>query len=66
MNQKEKARELVERFEKFYVLNHQEAKQCALICCDEIIKALEDNHDYTKCYIEFVYWQEVKKEIEKL
>lgn len=42
--------------DKFY----KNAKQCALIAVDEIIKELE------RCFIYNEYWQEVKIEIEKL
>ena len=78
MNYKEKAEELVEKF--FSVIpvpdydeyenplkTHKErAKQCALICVDEIIKTFipKSNKKY-KCD-EIDYWQQVKTEIEKL
>ena len=59
MSPKEKAKELVDKFtfrceECDYDWN---AKQCALIAVDEIIKNFFSNFDY---------WQEVKQEIEKL
>jgi len=75
MTPKEKANELVD---KFYQTTPNEAwvneplgiseeykawkqaKQCALIAVDEIIKELE------RCFIYNEYWQEFKKEIEKL
>jgi hypothetical protein len=75
MNYKEKAEELVEKF--FSVIpvpdydeyvnplkTHKErAKQCALICVDEIIGSVK----YTFPSAEFLnYWQQVKTEIEKL
>jgi hypothetical protein len=40
---KEKAIELVEKFHIVYTLNNLEAKQCALICVDEILET---------CYLE--------------
>ena len=63
MTAKEKSKELVD---KFYTLNNieatdmpiQVAKECALICVDEISEA------YSGDILEF--WQEVKQEIEKL
>ena len=73
MTAKEKAEELVERFletqsntEELY-----DAKQCALICVDEIElyrKQIEDEYDEDLYHAYGVeeYWQEVKKEIEKL
>ena len=82
MTQAEKqAKELVERFISFSMDNHipkyalHNAKQCALICVDEIIKAHETLWSdvasgeaksclYTKKRQSF--WQKVKQEIEKL
>lgn len=44
------------------------AKDCALICCDEVISEIEDLQQ--NCMMEFPmaleYWQQVKQEIEKL
>jgi replication-associated recombination protein RarA len=40
------------------VIRKEMAKQCALIAVDEIIRVLQDEQDW--------YWQEVKKELEKL
>ena len=67
---KEKAIELVERFLALKKINPnaitrpynwQEAKQCALICVDEILEIKSVYHS-----IELDnYWQEVKQEIEK-
>lgn len=73
MKEEEKAKELVGRFYchgqkrlQGDKLAREDAKQCALLCIDEIIEALEDNHDYEKCNIEFTYWKNVKQFIEKL
>ena len=66
MTPKEKAKELVERFNEHieYDTNFKDetikAKKRALICVDEIIKTYIDIDPKLK------YWQEVKKEIEKL
>lgn len=73
MAPKEKARELCNKFLRTYKVNlhppfnsaAQEAKQCALIAVDEIIKATED------CSIDCLspsisYWEEVKQEIQNL
>jgi hypothetical protein len=67
---KEKARELVEKMFQFapleklpYYSNHNMAKQCALIAVDEIIDLLWHTH---RNETEYRYWQEVKREIEKL
>ena len=71
MKAKDKAIELVDRFLALKKINPnaitrpynwQEAKQCALICVDEILEIKSVYHS-----IELDnYWQEVKKEIEKL
>lgn len=80
---KEKAIQLIEKFKKntraFNETNGWEdssydAKQCALICVDEIIDLAHFNTiSYSNYadgeiveYTERVYWQEVKKEIEQL
>lgn len=77
MNSKEKAIELVEKYKKHVngfvgssmlsnteypetILNN--AKQCALICVDEIMEIKSVYHD-TDLYD---YWQNVKQEIENL
>jgi hypothetical protein len=59
---KEKAKEL---FDKFSLGNYHapNAKQCALIAVDEILNAIEQIFE---TFEERKYWQEVKKEIEKL
>ena len=83
MTPKEKAEELVDKFYQTtpneYFVNEpigikgrykswEQAKQCALIAVDEILK-LENNNGY---YFDgtnvtsISFWQEVKQEIEKL
>jgi hypothetical protein len=64
-----KAREIYERFHEIKNLNNYEAKQCVLICVDEIIEecsnwtgGTNDGWDRKR----FDYWQEVKNHIEKL
>ena len=66
MTPKEKAEEL---HNKFYKINEgvnliywEEAKQCALIAIDEILKICVDSLGLT----ELDYWQDVKEEIELL
>jgi predicted RNA-binding protein with EMAP domain len=61
MEAKEKAIELVERYS---FLEPEEAKQCANICVDEIIEALEHHAWQNRNYID--YYNEVKQEINKL
>jgi hypothetical protein len=67
---KEKADELVLRYLRINNntkewFNLHIAKQCALIAVDEILFVLEFNLDF-KMEKSIKYWQEVKKEIEKL
>jgi len=79
MTPKEKAQELVKKYEIQFLsfgdyLPTIKAKQCALIAVDEIIKASPTNPlkgGYIELYSDMVdeaidYWQEVKQEIEKL
>ena len=75
MTAKEKAIELVENFEQYAdytecdVFTQRErmrinAKKCALICVDEVIKALRK--DLPEIGLGKGYWYTVKKEIELL
>ena len=68
---KKKAKELFKRFEsvtKPFIkgselkvhIHPEHAKQCALICVDEILNSVFVQNNT------FNYWQEVKQEIEKL
>jgi hypothetical protein len=59
MTPKEKAEKLYNRMlPKSGVVFKLQAKQCALVAVDEIIKALGT--------VDKMYWEEVKQEIEKL
>ena len=63
MTAKEKAKELFDRLDETltYLESKSKAKQCALICVDEILGGSR------LFYIEdYSYWQEVKQEINKL
>ena len=71
MTPKDKAEQLTNYYMPFCKNNYNDAKQCALIAVDEILTELA----YTQNYVEdamnkiqfyISYWQEVKKEIEKL
>jgi len=66
MTPKEKAIELVNKFNDYMVPNYTgtfEAKQCALIAVDEVLNFINtDVFSYTN----EEYWEEVKQEIEKL
>jgi pentose-5-phosphate-3-epimerase len=65
---KEKAKELVEKYAYHLwidgICDYEQAKQCALIAVDEILDASLYYFDELSPYV--IYWQEVKKEIEKL
>ena len=78
MTPREKARQLIETFNHIDKYYYDESfkdtdlgKQCALIAVDEIIKLEPYNRKFrlfekAKFYDQTQYWQEVKKEIEKL
>lgn len=84
MTPKEKARELVNKFyqtkpnEAWFYSAWDQAKQCALIAVDEIIKSREEDSAfddtlsstgseyYTPHPMYLIYHLDVKKEIEKL
>ena len=65
MTAKDKAKELVDRFLGI-TYNWQAAKQCALICVDEIINTYPTPWSSLDIDPQKEYWQEVKQEIEKL
>jgi hypothetical protein len=71
MKSKDKASDLVCDFYKIqsneydYGINWEMAKQCALIAVDEIIKQCWDYRDID-LQASYDYWQEVKKQINKL
>lgn len=73
MTPQEKAKEIFDRMYQVsdelnkYPMCFDNAKQCALIAVDEILKTLVDlsNGEFTFIY-QVQYWQEVKQEIEKI
>jgi hypothetical protein len=74
MTPKEKAEELVNRFENetHSLVKDEDAKQCALIAVDEMIESMPTDYNVWKDNgANFVnaytyYWTQVKQEIEKL
>ena len=81
MTPKEKAIELYNKFLNpsgdtylYGMLEHESAKECALIAVDELIKYHDDLMDvvryelpsYIVAILPYKYWDEVKQEIEKL
>jgi len=68
MTQKEKAIELVQKFNydnKHFLM--YDVKQCALICVDEMLKPIFlGGKRYDRTLVEILFLQEVKQEIKKL
>ena len=62
MNAKDKAKELVEKYDQTftYLESKNKAKQCAIIAVDEILNLDYFSEEGRE------YWQEIKNEIEKL
>lgn len=65
MNPKEKAEELLKNMQSAedlygnYPMCYETAKQCALICCDEILGYMDSDRGYA-------FWTEVKEELLKM
>ena len=65
MTPQEKAVELYSKYEQLGrdftrgVSMHEFAKQCALVCCDQVLSDMGADRGHS-------YWTEVKAEIEKL
>ena len=60
MTPREKASELIVKFQTtIRSLDYNEAKQCALICCNEVLGNMGADRGY-------IFWLEVKQEVEKL
>ena len=59
ISEKEKAKELVDKFTMIGLQQRNEGIACALIAVEEILK-----EEY--CIYKTKYWEEVKSEIEKL
>jgi hypothetical protein len=66
MTPKEKAKELVDKFNVVGLQQRAEAYQCAVIAVDEIIASNPIAFDENDNCIEKNWWQEVKIEIKKL
>jgi hypothetical protein len=66
MTPKEKAKELVDKFNVVGLQQRAEAYQCAVIAVDEIIASNPIAFDEQDNCIAKQWWQEVKIEIEKL
>ena len=68
MTPKEKAKELVEKYDSTltYLESKSKAKQCALIAVDNIIKETKLHDKTIYQHGRTFYWKEVKQEIELL
>ena len=66
MNPKEKAEELIEKFDSTltYLESKSKAKQCALIAVEEILNHHSQEQGLYR--IDTYYWQEVNQELNKL
>lgn len=62
MTPKEKAKELIDKFTLVGLQQRNEGIQCALIAVDEIISVIDNEMNF----VSFLYFKEVKMEIEKL
>jgi hypothetical protein len=61
----QKAEELVEKMFSLSTTNAFPAKQCALIAVDEIVNSVVVTN-LSVAENQFLYWEQVKQEIEKL
>jgi hypothetical protein len=72
MKTKEKAKELYDKYWALIAYKIEGSvgrlviKQCALIAVDEILKENLELPDLPETIIRYLYWQEVKQEIENL
>jgi hypothetical protein len=75
MTSKEKAKELVDKYVGFELQDYKDiemgmtlfkAKKNAIICADEILEALGKPSVYEHSLFLILFWNEVKKEIEKI
>ena len=62
MTPKEKAKELKYKMENFTIY----PKRCALIAVDEMLKENLELPDEPETVVRYLFWQEVKQEIENL
>ena len=65
MTAKEKAEELVNKFDGVGLQMRNEAIACAVICVDEIMHVI-DWHEFETPNEELNYWNRVKLEIQRL
>jgi hypothetical protein len=66
---KEKAEELYCKYDSLFKApfkKHQQIKECALVAVNEIIEEVVNSADLDYLTSRVFYWEQVKKEIEKL
>jgi hypothetical protein len=66
MTPKEKAKELVYKYEYLVEYELKDMKQCALIAVDEILQMVDETMQGWLDADIIAHWEQVKKEIEKL
>jgi hypothetical protein len=72
MSPQERARELVSKYRNIIMsflsdrMKKENAKECAIIAVDEIISNIEPSVSMDVISARINYWEQVKKEIEKL
>lgn len=66
MTSQEKAKELIDKFTVIGLQQRNEGIQCALICVEELLLCSMDLPKDSNWASQVRYWQDVKKEIEKL
>ena len=68
MNAKEKAKELVDKYDEIltYIESKSKAKQCALIAVEEIFEYLTTSTDVMTSLDAVKYWNDVKSELQSL
>jgi hypothetical protein len=62
MKPQQKANQLIDKFTVVGLQQRNEGIQCALIAVDEVISVIDPETNFAT----WLYWKEVKKEIEKL
>jgi hypothetical protein len=62
MKPQQKAKQLIDKFTVVGLQQRNEGIQCALIAVDEVISVIDPETNF----VTWLYWKEVKKEIEKL
>jgi hypothetical protein len=62
MKPQQKAKQLIDKFTVVGLQQRNEGIQCALIAVDEVISVIDPETNF----VTWLYWKEVKQELEKL